>query len=176
MNKLLFFIKRPSIVLVIGKGGSFAFKNISQILKNKKVLVFDTDLSDFFLKKSKLPILVINYIDSRKEIAKVKNIAKIMPYQGYLVLNSDNKENREIKDLSDAHCFTYGFQKRADLQVTDVNVDENGTNFKINYQGNIVPFWFREYLKRKHIYSILSAIAVGIIHNMNLVEISQSLK
>ncbi len=176
MNKLLFFVKRPCVVLVVGKGRSFAFETISKILKDKNVLILSSETSDFFLKKSKLPILVITDSDDEKEISNIKRLAKIIPAQGFLVLNFDKDQIRDIKNISIAQCLTYGFYKKADLQISDLNISPDGTNFKVNYQGNIVPFWFKESLEKKHIYSILSGIAVGIIHDINLVGISQSLK
>ncbi len=176
MNKLLFFIKRPCVVFVIGQGRSFAAEIISKILKDKNVLILGPEISDFFLKKSKLPILVITDSDDEKEISNIKRLAKIVPAHGFLVLNFDKDEIRDIGNTCPAQDLTYGFYKKADLQISDLNVTPDGTNFKINYQGNIVPFWFKESLEKKHIYSILSGIAVGIIKDINLVEISQSLK
>jgi len=176
MNKLLFFIKRPCVVLVVGKGRSFAVEIISKILKDKNVLILEPETSNFFLKKSKLPILAITDTDDEKEISNIKRLAKVMPPCGFLVLNFDKDQIRDIKNISIAQYLTFGFFKKADLQISDLNVSPDETNFKINYQGNIVPFWFKECLEKKHIYSILSGIAVGIIKGINLVEISQSLK
>lgn len=176
MNKLLFFIKRPCVVLVIGKGRSFAVEIISKILRDKNVLIFGPEISDFFLRKSKLPILVITDSDDKKEISNTKRLARIVPARGFLVLNFDRDEIRDIRNVCTAQCLTFGFYKKADLQISDLNTTPDGTNFKINYQGNIVPFWFKESLEKKHIYSILSAIAVGVIKGINLVEISESLK
>lgn len=176
MNKLLFFIKRPCVILVVGKERSFAAEIISKILKDKNVLILRSETSDFFLKKSKLPILVITDSDDEKEISNIKRLAKIIPAQGFLVLNFDKDQIRDMKNISIAQCLTYGFYKKADLQISDLNITSDGTNFKINYQDNIVPFWFKESLEKEHIYSILSGIAVGIISDINLVEISQSLR
>lgn len=176
MNKLLFFIKRPCVILVVGKERSFAAEIISKILKDKNVLILRSETSDFFLKKSKLPILVIIDSDDEKEISNIKRLAKIIPAQGFLVLNFDKDQIRDMKNISIAQCLTYGFYKKADLQISDLNITSDGTNFKINYQDNIVPFWFKESLEKEHIYSILSGIAVGIISDINLVEISQSLR
>ncbi len=176
VNKLLFFIKRLCAVLVVGKNSSFATEIISKILKDKNVLILGPEAPDFFLKRSKLPILVITDSDDEAEISNIKRLAEIIPARGFLVLNFDKDQIRDIKNISIAQCLTYGFYKKADLQISDLNVTSDGTNFKINYQGNIVPFWLRESLEKEHIYGILSGIAVGIIKGINLVEISQSLK
>lgn len=176
MNKFLFFIKRPSVVLIIGKGCSFSTEIISKILRDKNVLILGSQTPDFFLKRSKFPILAITDSDDEGEISNIKRLAKIIPARGFLVLNFDKDQIRDIKNTSIARCLTYGFYKKADLQISDLNVTSDGTNFKINYQGNIVPFWFKESLEKEHIYSILSCIAVGIIKDINLVQISESLK
>lgn len=176
MNKLLFFIKRPCVIRVVGRGRSFAAEIISKILNNKKVLIFESHLPEFFLKKSRQPILVVTDSEDKKEISDIKRLAKIMPSHGFLVLNFDRDQIRDIRNVSVAQSLSYGFFKKADLQISDVNVSDDETNFKINYQGNIVPFWFKYFLTKEQIYSILSAIAVGVIRDINLVEMSQSLK
>ena len=176
MNKVIFLIKRPPVVLVVGKSSSFAVKVISKILENKKILIFESAISDFFLKKSKLPILVITDTENKEEISQIEKLAKIIPVQGFLVLNFDNEIIREIKNETIANFLTYGFYKKADLQVSDLNISSEGVNFKINYQGNIVPFWLKNISGKEQVYNILPAIAVGLIMNMNLVEISQILR
>lgn len=175
-RKFLFLFRRPTVIFITGMGSSFATEIISKILKDKNVLILGPEASDFFLKKSKLPILTITDSDDEKEISNIKRLAEIMPVHGFLVLNFDKDQIRDIKNISIAQCLTYGFYKKADLQISDLNISPDGTNFKINYQGNIVPFWFKESLEKKHIYSILSSIAVGIIKGINLVEISESLR
>lgn len=188
MNKIIFFIKKPPVVFVVGEGRSFTAKIVSKILENKKILIFESDVPDFFLRKSKLPILAITDTKDSKEISQIEKLAKIIPVQGFLVLNFDNEIIREIKNTSIANFLTYGFYKKADLQVSDLNISSegvnpvrnhsisNGVNFKINYQGNIVPFWLKNISGKEQVYNILPAIAVGLIMNMNLVEISQILR
>lgn len=177
MNKLLFFFKRPPLVLVLGRGCSLAREVISKILSDKKILIFDSLLPDFFLKKSKMPILVVRSIESREEILKIKKIIKFLSDRGFLVLNFDDDRARELRSLAPTgRGLTYGFSKKADIQATDLNINSDGANFKINYQGNIVPFWLKNVSEKRQIYNILAAVAVGIVRNMNLVEMSQKIK
>lgn len=181
-KKLIFLIKRPPILLIIGKGRALAKEAILQVLKTG-ALIFESDLLKpkeiknfkFFLRKSKLPILVITNMDKIPS-NEVKGLAKALPASGFLVLNFDDEAVREIKNETRAHSLTYGFQERADIKVTDINTSPEGTNFKIDYQGKIVPFWFKKPLDKEQIYNTLAAIAVGIVKDMNLVEISQALK
>lgn len=198
IKKITFLIKKPPVILITGKGRSCAVEAIFQLLKpyseKGEFLIFESDLSgaeeaekfSFFLKKSKLPILVITHIGEimpdkdffageREETLLIRNLAKVLPSYGYLILNFDDETVREIKNESSAHPLTYGFQERADFKASDININLSGTNFKINYQGNIVPFWLKNIFGKEQIYSVLTAIAVGIINNRNLIEISQAL-
>lgn len=180
LEKLKTVFKKPYII-VIGRESLFSVKLISKILKESSYRIFNSDFLNLkqiekmgsLLKKSKQPILAINSLETRKEIAKVKKIVKDLRYPGYLVLHSDNEN---IKELSKANLLIYGFSKKSDIQISDINVDENGTNFKVNYQGNSVPFWFKESLKKKQINNVLLAISIGIIKDINLVKISELLR
>ena len=71
---------------------------------------------------------------------------------------------------------------RAELKVSDIKINGQGINFKVNYRGSIVPFWLvqeegitAEKAKIKAQES-LTIIAVGLAVDLNLVEISQILK
>jgi len=98
-----------------------------------------------------------------------------MPARGYLVLNFDDETVREIKDETNLKETTFGFQENADFRATDIKLD-TGTNFKVNYRGNIVPIWLDGLFGKEQIYAALATASVGSIFNLNLVAISQALK
>jgi len=185
--------------------------NILDVYK-KEILIFETDLIrpqvvknlQFLIRKSQLPILLTTHIGDippdrdfftgeRKDIAQSKKIVKILPSQGYLILNYDDETVREIKDsnppkdgasrgagkprvpTAPSHILTFGFQEGADFRATDVKLN-SGTNFKINYKGNIVPIWLEKLFGKEQIYSALSAAAIAMIFDLNLVETSKALK
>ncbi len=197
-KKLIFLLKRPCVILVTGKGHSCAFQAIFTLkpyFNKEKVLIFESDLSKskeiekfiFLFKKSRLPVLVVTHIGEipvdknffageREKTSSIRKIAGILPEKGFLILNFDDETVRELKNASPAPSLTYGFQKGADFQATDVNINLNGTNFKINYQGNIIPFWLNKLFGKELIYSSLAGICLGTIKKVNLVEISQALK
>ena len=99
----------------------------------------------------------------------------MIPSHGYLILNLDNKINKKLKEKRKLNCLSFGFETGVDIQVSDLKTDNNKINFKINYQGSIVPIWLEDFNK-KQIYSILASIGVALIFNFNLVEISQNFK
>ena len=169
----------------------------------KQVLIFQTDLKnqkefEFFIKKSSLPILVVTHMAhipsdkdffaaDKEQIKQAQKLAKTLPVQGYLVLSFDDETVRGIEKQSRANCLSFGFQDGADFRATDIksnpirnenisNGASTGTNFKIVHKGNIIPVWLKESLGKEQIYSALCAATVGTVMDINLVDISQTLK
>jgi len=251
LSKLIFYFKKPKIIIVAGRGRDFAAEAIFQVLRphfkvgrltnfpcsvsygqilGKEILIFESKIEkaenfNFLIKRSSLPILVVTYIGDippdkdfftgeREKTTEIRKLARILPSQSYLILNFDDEAIREIKDITNFNTLTFGFQEGADFKASDIRLN-NGTNFKINYKGNIVPIWLPEpqrsqralralfhlrpangtrWLKMKanseggelhrleklfgkeQIYASLSAISIGVIFDLNLVEISQLLK
>lgn len=87
------------------------------------------------------------------------------------VLNFDTEKEMINKD-----CLSYGFNEGADVRATDVNMDNSGSNFKVNYKGSAVPFWAKGVFNADHIYIVLKSIAEAIVEGKNLVEISNNIK
>ena len=199
INKIKFLLKRPKVVIVTGEGRACAKEAISQVLKqyfkiNSEILIFDSDLRNsssvetlrFFIKNSSLPVLVVSHVGDippekdffageKEKTLTIRKLAKTMPAQGFLVLNFDDETVREIKDETNLKELTFGFQEGADFRATDLKLN-TGTNFKINYKGNIVPVWLEKLFGKEQVYSALSAAAVGTVFDLNLVQISQALK
>ena len=199
INKIKFLLKRPKVVIVTGEGRACAKKAIFQVFKqyfkiDSEILIFDFNLTNssyvetlrFFIKNSSLPVLVVTQVGDippekdffageKEKTLTIRKLAKTMPAQGFLVLNFDDETVREIKDETNLKELTFGFQEGADFRATDLKLN-TGTNFKINYKGNIVPVWLEKLFGKEQVYSALSAAAVGTIFDLNLVEISQALK
>jgi len=165
--------------------------SLSDVFDNE-VLIFSSKTEDdsnfrFFLQNSRQPILVLTHVGEIPhdvyffggEIEKVEKSAKLAGGLGihdFLISNFDDETTREVGERSEAQHLTFGFQKGADFLATDIRVDNNATNFKINYQGNIVPLWLKGLFGKEQIYVALLAMAVGSRFNLNLVELSQALK
>ena len=180
-EKIKFILGRPKVVIVAGGNSQVTAEIISRVLKShfkigKKVLVFGSDLEDlekikFLIGKSSLPVLVAN-----QSSEKIRELARVIPAQGFLVLNSDEKEGlEEIKNGSTARCLTFGFREKDNFQASDIKENDR-INFKISYDGNIIPVWLEKSTDKEGISAALAAATVGTIFGLNLVEISQSLK
>lgn len=159
----------------------------------------------FLVKNSSLPILVASHIGSpppdkysfagdKEKTIKIRELVKKLPPFGYLVLNFDDETVREIKTEANLkeitrapegykpsvrgsalRSFTFGFQEEAEFRASDIHLN-GGTNFKLNYKGNVVPIWLEKLFGKEQIYSALAATAVGTILGLNLVEMSQAFK
>lgn len=159
------------------------------------VLIFEADLDtsadfsrlEFLIKNAGNVFLVASQTgetSGEKEIFpgdsgesdKIKKLVMQMPEKGYLVLNYDDESARRIKNGANVNLLTFGFSEKADLKASDVNVSEEETNFKINYQGDIVPVWLRNIFGKDKIYGALAAVCLAVLKGLNLVEASQSLR
>lgn len=194
LEKIKFIFKKPKIVIVAGAGSVCAKEAIRQVLKGRfkkgeEIFIFDfSELKNFrfLIEKASLPILVATHVGEipfnkdffageKEATDKIVELAKIMPPQGRLILNFDDETVREIKDETNLKETTFGFGDRADFRASDIMLN-SGINFKINYRGNVVPFWLEFTFGKEQIYAALSAAAAGVALGLNLVEISQALK
>lgn len=216
-NKLIFYLKKPRVVIVTGSGRSCAAEAIFRVLRRyfqvrkitddslpwvekNEILIFESEIKDFkqfkfLVKKSRLSLLVVTHVGEYHpdreffagDIAKtseVRKLAELLPARGYLILNFDDETVRDVKSISRAHSLTFGFGRRADIRATDIVLTPPtskfgvgvGTNFKINYKGNIVPVWLEKLFGKAQIYAALGAVGAGEVLDLNLVEISEALK
>lgn len=184
-KKIIFLFKRPPVIIIAGKDRVPTAKIISQFLKHQGLSfnIFESALSEekdikklsFLFWRSRLPVLVITRLESERESVRIRKLAEKLASRGFLILNFDDDQTRALSGNL-GNCLTFGFYKKADLQATDVYMNSGDVNFKIDYQGNIVPFWLKNVFEKEEIYNILAAVAMGIILNINLVEISQALR
>ena len=199
-NKIKFLLTRPKVVMVLGNGKETAAQAISQVLgrssrAGKDVLVYQADASnekeaEFLLKNAKSIILVLTRVGEyhtdkeffaaeKPDIALIEKLIRVLPAQANLVLNFDDETIRDLKNQTSVSTLFFGFGVRANIQVTDVfltQLPDLGTNFKINYEGNIVPVWLKHLFGKEHIYAALAGVAVGELSGLNLVQVSDALK
>lgn len=102
--------------------------------------------------------------------------------KGLAVLNYDNELSREMAGASQARVLSYGLHEGANLRAQDIiynftkeGYELNGINFKLNYDGSIVPVNMKNVLSETALYAALAAAAVGVYFDLNLVEIAQAL-
>ena len=125
----------------------------------------------------------VEFFENPQQIAKEKrNLITCLKEDEIAILNYDDEGVRQIGEGIRAKVLTYGLKDRADVQATnyDLKIGANGNvselNFKLEFKGSTVPAKLINVLGVQHLYSALGAATVGIVFNINLVEIVEALK
>lgn len=126
----------------------------------------------------------LEFFKTIEKIAKEKSVmVSHIDKNGWAILNCDNEYVCQMANSIVARTLTYGLENGdANVKAGEINISESetgeisGLSFKLTYQGSTVPILLPSILGEHFIYSALAAAAVGIIYEMNLVEISQALK
>jgi len=132
----------------------------------------------------------LEYFKTVEKIAEEKwtLVEKLEP-KGFAAVNLDNQKIKKLKEQNkrdDINFLTFGFLENADIQATDIsynysNSESNGgreikgLSFKLNYKGTSIPVRLNNILAEHNIYAALSAVAIGLVFKLNLVEIAESL-
>lgn len=157
----------------------------NQILITEFFTQFSNSLNPL-LKKAFSPMLIVTaageippyrkfFSADPQKVKGIKELVKSLAPHGWLILNFDDETVRSLQSECAAKTLTFGLQSGADFQGTDIKLNR-GTNFKLNYQGNIVPVWLEKLFGKKQVYTALGTSAVGTKFGLNLVEISKLLK
>lgn len=133
----------------------------------------------------------LEYFKTVDKIAQEKwtLVNKLAP-KGFAGINLDNPKLKKLVSQNkreDITFLTFGFSDEADICATDVlynysngendDVKEiKGLSFKLNYKGTSIPVRLNNILARHNIYAALSAVAVGLVFKLNLVEIAGALE
>ncbi|OGY43179.1 MAG: hypothetical protein A3B89_00800 [Candidatus Buchananbacteria bacterium RIFCSPHIGHO2_02_FULL_40_13] len=126
----------------------------------------------------------LEFFKTLDRIAKEKAVmVSHIDKNGWAILNYDNEYVAEMDKLTRARIITYGIiNNNADIKASEIIVSEgengkiSGLSFKLSYQGSTVPVLLPNILGEHLIYAALSAVAVGQVYNLNLVDIAQALR
>jgi len=153
-------------------------KNIVQLLSFKIGLITAIDRSH-----------LENFTSLDKMIREISYLVSGLGPDRFLILNRDDQDVFDLMTKSKAAVKDYGFADESGIRASEVvtsilkiNNQEKeevekieGQSFKLTYQGSTVPVHLPRVLGRQHIYAALAGAAVGLIYNLNILEISQGL-
>jgi len=128
-----------------------------------------------------IPVHVEFFSGPQAVIREKRVLVESVPEKGTAILNFDDEVVLKMKDKAKSKVLTYGFGQGADVRVThyEMRSDEEGNpegiSFKVDYKGNTVPVRLNNVFGKHQVYSALAAFCVGIVFNINLVEISDAL-
>lgn len=116
------------------------------------------------------------------KIAKEKGtlVSKLKP-GGWGILNGDNELVYNLKNNVAGRFLIYGLGQECQIRALEADLSYrddkiSGLSFKLSYNGAIVPVFLPNVLAEHLIYSALAAAAVGIILEMNLLQIAEALQ
>jgi UDP-N-acetylmuramoyl-tripeptide--D-alanyl-D-alanine ligase len=128
----------------------------------------------------------LEFFKSIENVIKEKEIIVThLSTKGWAILNADDPNVLAMKEKVSAKVLTYGLSEKADIKGLEIEIDQNldndcpkinGLKFKIKYGGSIVPVFLPNILGKGLVYASLAATAVGIIFDLNLIEISEALE
>ncbi len=107
------------------------------------------------------------YLGTLNNIAAEKGrLIESLPYTGAAILNADDPRVAGLVPLTQARMLTYGLQSGADVRAADLKLSRDGMDFTLHYDGRAYP-GFTPLVGRHQIYSLLAAVAVGLIFNIS---------
>jgi len=128
----------------------------------------------------------LEFFPEKGRLVKEKSLLiKSLPDDGLAVLNYDDLSVRQVGDdlPKKIKVIYYGFGQGADLKIEnyelkidDLEKGDFGINFKLDYQGSFVPIRLIKVLGKHQVFAATAAASVGLFFNLNLVDISESLK
>ena len=120
----------------------------------------------------------MEYFGSVDNIATEKrNIITHLAKSDYAVINMDNEKAWQQKSHTKANVYSYGESEQALVRASDITLmhrqNDFGLNLKLYYQGTVVPMFLPQVISHQQVHAILAGVAVGLIYQMNLVEIGE---
>jgi UDP-N-acetylmuramoyl-tripeptide--D-alanyl-D-alanine ligase len=131
----------------------------------------------------KIPVHV-EHFDSIEAVKEEKSLlAYAVKEGGKVILNADDEDVLKLKSKLNCEVYTYSIQSESDVRATNYEITyqkenikwPNGIVFKVNYDGNSVPVNILGAVGEPLVYSSLPAIACGIVMNIPIVKIGESL-
>ncbi len=164
-KKVIYFIKRPPIVVF--DNNLFLEKFFLNFSKKEYLIKIGGNLEiiKFLIRYSKRPIIILN--EKNTESEEIISLKK-----GIFLLNSKFFRKRE----AEGNFFTYGIKDNADFRISDINIDSQGVNFKLNHKGSTVPFWVKGEFDEKEVEKMAGFISLFYLSGKNFVEISQKIR
>ncbi len=145
------------LVLEVGTDTPGDIEKVSRWLKPDIVVV---------TKLSKVPVH-IEFFSSPEEVFKEKgNLVKALKPGGTLILNADDSDVMDFKELTKEKIVLFGEASNADVSVQNYEVvyDENnlpkGVSFGVLDGEETLPIYLEGTVGKHHVYHIISALAV----------------
>ncbi len=124
----------------------------------------------------------VEFFGGPEEVAREKGrIIESLPSAGFAVLNHDDDTVFDLKERTRAQVLSYGFTKGSMVRISNFENRSDGdrpvgVSFKLEYGGSFVPVRIDGAFGKAQAYAAGAAATVGLIFDLNLVKISESLR
>ncbi len=117
----------------------------------------------------------IEFFNSLEKIKEEKaKLLKGLKKDALAILNFDNKYLNSLIPELKSKTFSYGLKEGADFLAKDINIDFNGINFKLDYQGKVFPINLPGIINQSSVYSVLASLVVAHFLGLNLLDIANN--
>ena len=127
----------------------------------------------------------IEFFSGPEAVVKEKaKLIELLPANGFAILNYDNEIIINMKEKTSARIISFGFGDGADMKISGLKnfsrglleePPEFGSSFKLEYGGSFAPVNLKNTFGKAQSYASAAAACVGLIFDLNLVEISEAL-
>ena len=152
---------------------------------NKYFIMEACEYVDSFLHFFPTTAIILNIDDDHLDyFGSIDNVKKsfskyahLLPKNGNLILNADDKNTMSIDIPKDINLITYGINNKASVMAKNIFFDEFGhPEFDIYYNGKLYIHVKLNVMGRHNIYNALAATSACIIYNINEYDIIHGLE
>lgn len=176
---ILIVVKSPYpdwLILEVGADGPGGIKKISEWLKPDILVI---------TRFGKTPAHIEFFKSVDELMEEDGSLVYSLKRRGVLILNGDDEDVRSFKNKSSNETITYGMEGGSDIFASNYRIlygiDKKGKfptgiQFKVEYNGENAQVVLLGVMGAHHIYPALAAVTVGISQNINLAQMSKSLR
>lgn len=93
----------------------------------------------------------------------------------YAVLNADDPVSTFFQKATAGHCLSYGIDNTADIQATNILMNQHGTTFDLDILGKVYSVKL-QLIGKFSVYNVLASIATAVVSRIPIDSIIQSIE
>lgn len=127
-----------------------------------------------------IPVHVEFFSGPEAVVREKSKLVESLSSGGFAILNFDNEIVMEMRSQTRGRVISFGFNEGSDLRISGFENRSDGEvpmgiSFKLGYGNNFVPVILKNCFGKAQAYAAAIAACVGLIYDLNLVEISEAL-
>ena len=93
----------------------------------------------------------------------------------YAIINNDDPVSQQLAEMTSVPVITYGMKNKADVRAEQVKVTAAGVSYQLRYKEQLIPVNLK-LTGVFNVYNSLAAISVGLVENIPISSIINSLE